>query len=690
MVKVLLLTGCILATLAAFVACSGDSEPATAPTAVSPVATTPGPPTPATLVPSGTPATAATAASPTTAVMPTGTPAPTPVPTVPAQNEPAPTPTRTAEWQRVNDLLYSLSDLMEGMGLSLEVKMTLEFQSDGELQTAEVGYIGDALTGIGFDWPTYSSGELTIELPSDTVRTEYKYAFGTDYLLGPSGTGWEGTRGISPIFAHPIAFVYAAGWPIELADVHFTGQENIDGVETDVYSATSLNIPGARGDFDIWYWFGQDDGLMRKVQLRGDLSIGDAGFLARYVDSEEASVELSARFFDYGKDVAVATPELPHVRYGHQAILLEEGDILMAGGFTGRANNNVIVPFPARFSYLYSSESGLWSIVGQDSLERQEISPTGLPTVVRLSDGRILAVDVLPLGSDGNLVTEGSEVEGFAGAAFLFDTESSSWQLISSNGNPRLLPILAALSDGRVLIVGGLDPAAVDETESGSDAAEIFDPTTGEWKSAAPMLAVVGNRETGALANYDLAAAVMSDGRVMTLAPDGVAESGGLRAQVYDPNSDTWEFTEPSNLAYGFTAIMALSDGRVMATGLAESPSQYDVFLASEIYDPATGQWTDMAEMNRPRLGMQLTLLPDGRVVATGGDDNLGDGRATTEVYDPATSRWSPGPPLSELRSYHSATLLPGGRILLAGGIALNTEIQQIYETNSTEHLLIP
>jgi len=49
------------------------------------------------------------------------------------------------------------------------------------------------------------------------------------------------------------------------------------------------------------------------------------------------------------------------------------------------------------------------------------------------------------------------------------------------------------------------------------------------------------------------------------------------------------------------------------------------------LYDPATGSWSVTGSMNDPRLGCTLTLLPDGQVLAAGGDG----GTNSAELYVP-------------------------------------------------------
>ena len=92
-------------------------------------------------------------------------------------------------------------------------------------------------------------------------------------------------------------------------------------------------------------------------------------------------------------------------------------------------------------------------------------------------------------------------------------------------------------------------------------------------------------------------------------------------------------------------------------------------YLASaEIYDPALGTWSLTGSMSTPALphGHSAARRPGARQrrFATSNSGIL----ASAEIYDPALGTWSLTGSMSTARAYHTATLLPDGRVLVSGG----------------------
>jgi hypothetical protein len=92
-------------------------------------------------------------------------------------------------------------------------------------------------------------------------------------------------------------------------------------------------------------------------------------------------------------------------------------------------------------------------------------------------------------------------------------------------------------------------------------------------------------------------------------------------------------------------------------------------FNNGELYDPTTGTWASVGNLNVNREGHTATLLPNGVVVVAGGFD--WSSRLTVnsaEWYDPVDAIWRAAGTLNNARLDHTATLLPNGKVLVAGG----------------------
>ena len=82
-----------------------------------------------------------------------------------------------------------------------------------------------------------------------------------------------------------------------------------------------------------------------------------------------------------------------------------------------------------------------------------------------------------------------------------------------------------------------------------------------------------------------------------------------------------------------------LPDGRVLVSGGQNEHILDGAHDSAELYDPRAGTWTSTASMDRARRNHTATLLPDGRVLIVGGVGAEGV-EFTAELYDPDT--WQP------------------------------------------------
>jgi N-acetylneuraminic acid mutarotase len=226
------------------------------------------------------------------------------------------------------------------------------------------------------------------------------------------------------------------------------------------------------------------------------------------------------------------------------------------------------------------------------------------------------------------------------------------------------------LPDGTVLVAGGFVGDALDPDSTST--AELYDPSTGTWSSTGSM---ADPRAT------HIAILLPTNGNVLVVGGFS-ANRPVLSVELYDPTTRIWSSTGsmagPRN---NFTATL-LADGKVLAAGgayfLAVGPAgtfEPIELTSAELYDPATGLWSPVADMISPRYAHAATLLIDGRVLVAGGV-NFGNqyGLDTAESYDPISDSWTAiRSIMNELRETddiccHAQIALPAGDVLAIGG----------------------
>ena len=124
-------------------------------------------------------------------------------------------------------------------------------------------------------------------------------------------------------------------------------------------------------------------------------------------------------------------------------------------------------------------------------------------------------------------------------------------------------------------------------------------------------------------------------------------------------------------------SITLMSDGNLLIVG---GQTAAGTFLNTvEIYITTSATLTSRQSLNVQRTSHTATLLPDGRVLVTGGISNALNATYCTgsgdpvcsigEIYEPKTNTWSAtAGGMSFPRYNHTATLLPNGKVLIAGG----------------------
>jgi hypothetical protein len=162
-------------------------------------------------------------------------------------------------------------------------------------------------------------------------------------------------------------------------------------------------------------------------------------------------------------------------------------------------------------------------------------------------------------------------------------------------------------------------------------------------------------------------AALLHNGKVLIVSGSGNLPSNtNLQAAVFDPTTGIVT-TQTVNWDMFCSGMVVLPDGRAFVNS---GTLQYDPFhglLSSAVYDPSTGQFTDVQNMAHGRWYPTVTNLSSGSLMTFSGLDENGNTNSTVEIYT-VGSGWSTPyaspftPPL-----YPRMHLLPSGNIFYSG-----------------------
>jgi len=325
------------------------------------------------------------------------------------------------------------------------------------------------------------------------------------------------------------------------------------------------------------------------------------------------------------------TGSLANARSGHGAAVLQNGNVLVVGGFS--------VSGILGTAEVYNAAFGTWSATGSVNTARYAAP------AVTLADGKVLFA-----GGCTNNCT------GTTTSAELYNPSTGTWSFTGSLHVPRYFYTATLLSSGKVLVVGGCNASSCNTVTA---TAELYDPNAGTWATTG-SLSIARDFQTATL---------LSDGRV--LVAGGYGTSGRIaQAEVYNPATGKWSSAGNLNNARAQSTATLLPSGKVLVTGGLDPNGAR--LSSAELYNPATNSWALTGSLIDKRYDATATLLSSGKVLLAGGSGRpkrAAINLAACELYDPATGTWSSTGGLNVGRTQHKASMLQNGKILAVGGI---------------------
>ncbi len=266
--------------------------------------------------------------------------------------------------------------------------------------------------------------------------------------------------------------------------------------------------------------------------------------------------------------------------------------------------------------------------------------------------------------ADGTLLVAGGHIDSNRGLKYasIYDPVRDSWTRLPDMNAGRWYPTNTALPNGDMLVIAG---------------------TVTARKVGENRLPQVWQRKSQTWRDLTTARLTLQQYPWMFVAPNGkVFNAGPDPVARYLDTEGTGQWTDVAESLHGDrfagTAIM-YDDGKIMVCGGGEKFPTETVEVI-DLNDP-TPRFRAVAPMRQPRKQHNATLLPDGTVLVSGGSSGPGknDGSSPVlapELWDPLTETFTVLAPHKVFRGYHSsALLLPDGRVLAGGGDFKNFEI---------------
>jgi hypothetical protein len=318
-------------------------------------------------------------------------------------------------------------------------------------------------------------------------------------------------------------------------------------------------------------------------------------------------------------------------RAAHTSTLLPNGMVLITGGFTSGENS-------LSSAEIFDPITNEFSFTGAMNSARQS------HTATLLQNGKVLIAG--GYGHSGE----------YLDTAELYDPQTGEFTLIGEMTTPRAGQTAVLLNNGDVLLAGGVTTGWVF-----LETAELYDPDKNTFASTGNMNVP---RESHT-------ATLLKDGKVLiTGGHQGRRPAITIysSAEIYDPVSGLFAFTSNMQIKRHKHDAVLLEDGKVLVAGGSDERDENGQYKSAEVYNPEAGHFSKVFDMNANRYKFQGTsvLLNNGKVLIMGGADII-------ERFDPATNTFAEvAENVGATRLFAAATLLPDGRVVLSGGYGGN------------------
>jgi len=258
--------------------------------------------------------------------------------------------------------------------------------------------------------------------------------------------------------------------------------------------------------------------------------------------------------------------------------------------------------------------------------------------------------------ADGRVFIAGGHIADYTGYAHavIFNPATNGFTALPDMNTGRWYPTTTTLPNGDVLVVSG----DINANTNVDTLPQVFQMSTKTWRN---------------LTTAQLSMPLYPN---MLVAPNGkVFYAGPSRQSRYLNTAGTGSWSNVAVMNFGgsrdYGPAVLYSPGKVAFFGGSDPPTATSETIDLNATTPA---WKFTSSMHFPRRQHNAVILPDGKVFIVGGSKASGFDTSSspvlpTEMWDPATGQFTVMASIAVYRGYHStALLLADGRVLSAGG----------------------
>jgi N-acetylneuraminic acid mutarotase len=409
----------------------------------------------------------------------------------------------------------------------------------------------------------------------------------------------------------------------------------------------------------------------------------------------------TAELYDPTTGTWSLTGSLNVPRYGDTATLLQNGEVLVAGG---SCNGTAYGCDAGSFLYnlksaeLFNPSTGVWTRTGSMRFGRE------FQTATLLGNGEVLVAGGFN-SCDDDFCTDLSSAE-------LYDPVTGRWLHTASMSAAREQQTATLLPDGDVLVAGGLNEGGDSGLPTTYASAELYNPIFARWSPTRAM----NHARAGQTAT------LLNGGWVL------VAGGGSSTSEAYQPTPGIWVSTGDLSTARTDPVAASLANGDVLVAG-GQGPDQ-EPLATAEVYQAGAGPLVRLSagtvrfppqQVGTTGDGLSFSLANDGtgpldvagvstagqnpsdfRATSTCGRQPVAPGASCTVIvrfaplfqglrtgtvtvtdnapltpqavnvtgYAAGPNVWVPTGSMSTPRANFSSTLLTSGQVLVAGGLS--------------------